>query len=93
MSPSQAFRAVDDESWAPVARSTREAMVLLGYRITTRCLPDEPEPCGGNYAQHAAAHLASIRALVDHQLQHLGAPQGVVTEIYDRITAELAHVL
>lgn len=92
MSSSQAFRAVDDESWAPVARSTREAMALLGYRITTRCLPDEPEHCGGSYAEHAAAHLASIKALVDHQLQHLGAPERVVTEIYEKITAELAHV-
>lgn len=85
-------RPVNDESWAPVARSTREALALLGYRITARCLPDEPGHCGGGYAQHAAAHLASIKAIVDHQLQHLGAPEGMVAKIYDKIVAELEHV-
>lgn len=92
MSSSPPRAPVDDESWAPVARSTREALALLGIRITARCLPGEPEHCGGSYAQHAAAHLASIRAVVDHQLQHLGAPELMVTKIYDKIAAELAHV-
>lgn len=75
-----------------MARSTREALALLGMNIAARCLPDEPDHCGGSYAQHAAAHLASIRAVVDHQLQHLGAPEGMVTKIYDKVAAELAHV-
>lgn len=64
---------VDDESWAPVARATRQALDLLGYPITPRCLPDEPDPCGGTFALHTVAHLATIKAICDHQLVHLGA--------------------
>lgn len=64
---------VRDEEWEPVARSTREALRLLGYPIEPRCLPGEAAPCGATFAQHAMAHLAVIKAICDHQLMHLGA--------------------
>ena len=61
-----------DESWAEVARGTRRALAELGHPITPLCLPDEADPCGGTFTQHALAHLATIKAVADHQLEHLG---------------------
>jgi hypothetical protein len=63
-----------DESWAEVAHESRAALASLGYSIGPRCLPDEADPCGASFAQHAAAHLATIKAVCDHQLSHLGSP-------------------
>ena len=60
-----------DEEWARVARESREALELLG-RPLPRCLPGEADECGATFAQHAAAHLATIKAVADHQLWHLG---------------------
>ena len=79
-----------DESWAPVARDTREALRLLGRPIEPKCLPDETDPCGGTFAIHAMAHLASIKAICDHQLGHLG-PQfnDAHGEIYWHVRNEL----
>lgn len=62
-----------DESWADLARSTRDALALLGYPIGDRCLPDEPDPCGATFAQHTAAHLGKIGAAAAHHAAHLGA--------------------
>jgi hypothetical protein len=64
---------VPDEAWAEYARASRDALASLGYGITPRCLPDEMAPCGASYAQHTTAHLATIKAVCDHQLAHLGA--------------------
>jgi hypothetical protein len=64
---------VPDEAWADYARASRDALASLGY-ATPRCLPDEPAPCGASYAQHTTAHLATIKAVCDHQLAHLGQP-------------------
>lgn len=64
--------SVPDESWAEVARDTRAALRLLGRPIKPACLPDEPHPCGASFALHAAAHFATIKAIADHQLDHLG---------------------
>ena len=61
-----------DESWAPIARATREALSWLGRPIQPKRLPGEPDPCGGTFAVHAMAHLATIKAICDHQLIHLG---------------------
>ena len=66
--------SVPDEAWAEVARNSREALALLGYSIGPRCLPDEPDACGGTWAQHAAAQLGVLKAVADHQLAHLGGP-------------------
>jgi|SRR5580700_759493 hypothetical protein len=65
---------VPDEAWAEYARASRDALASLGYGITPRCLPDEIAPCGASYAQHTTAHLATIKAVCDHQLVHLGQP-------------------
>jgi len=81
-----------DQSWAEVARATRDALALLGRPITPRCLPDEADPCGGTFADHAAAHLATIKAVADHQLLHLGPEYGPAhSEIYWEQCAELHH--
>lgn len=81
---------VPDQAWAEYARASRDALAVLGYGITPRCLPDEVEPCGATYAQHAAAHLATIKAVCDHQLEHLGPPFATMHgQIYWEARAEL----
>ena len=79
-----------DQTWREVAEATRQAAGLLGWPISSPCLPHEAEPCGAGYAMHAAAHLAVIKAAADHQLEHLGMP-AVVTDVYDHTRAELAQ--
>lgn len=65
--------APDDASWAEAARSSREALALLGWPIGDKCLPDESGPCGASFALHAAAHFGTITAVVEHQVRiHLG---------------------
>jgi hypothetical protein len=80
----------DDQSWAAVSRAIRDALALLGHPITAKCLPDEAEPCGASFSQHAAAHLGCLLAIADHQLDHLG-PAGwvIATEVKDHKLAEL----
>jgi hypothetical protein len=74
---------IPDEAWAEVARASRDALQLLGRGITPRCLPDEPSPCGGSFAMHACAHLAALKAVADHELEHLGTAMTVISgEIY-----------
>ena len=79
-----------DQSWAEVARATRDALALLGRPITPRCLPGEPDACGASFAQHACAHLATISAIADHQLWHLGPDLG---PMYDGIYQEQHDLL
>lgn len=81
-----------DESWAQIARDTREALRYLAYPIDAKCLPDESEPCGASFAQHAAAHLATIKAICDHQIGHLGpAFLSLTADVYMHATADLAE--
>lgn len=85
-------RAVDDNTWAPLAHSTREALALIGYDIVARCLPDEPEACGGSFAQHTAAHLATMRAVIEHHVTHLGpAWRPMLQEIQAHAAEEVSH--
>lgn len=85
-------RAVDDSTWAPLAHSTREALALLGYDILPRCLPDEPAACGGTFAQHTAAHLATMRAVVEHHVTHLGPSwRPMLEEIQATAAEEVSH--
>lgn len=79
-----------DEKWAEVARGSREALALLGRPIEPRCLPDEADPCGATFAMHAVAHFATIKAICDHQLDHLGAPDSQIYEVYMNTLAEIA---
>lgn len=81
---------VTDEAWADVARASRDALALLGCPIGTRCLPGEPEHCGGTFAQHAAAHLAALEAVAEHQFMHLGPRwNAMIAQIYGTALAEL----
>lgn len=77
-----------DTAWAPLARASREALAQLG-RATPRCLPDEADACGGTFAEHVAAHMATLRVLIDHHLEHLGAPESMLREIYVHEAAEV----
>lgn len=76
--------------WRAVAEATREALALLGY-ATPACLPGEPGECGGSDAEHAAANLGALRAVVEHRITHLGpCSRPLVDEVAARIRAELA---
>lgn len=82
--------SVDDGAWAPMARATREALALLGHRIDPKCLPDEPDPCGGTFAMHTMAHLAWLEAIADHELWHLGPEfKRASRDVYWRALGEL----
>jgi hypothetical protein len=63
---------IADAAWAEQARVTREALALLGHPIGVRCLPDEPDFCGGSFALYAMSHYATLQAIVEHQMGHLG---------------------
>lgn len=78
-----------DEAWAPVARSARDALALLGYHIDPRCLPGEPGACGGSFAQHTVAYFGAIKAVADHQLKHLDPPPVSVQAAYLTAITEL----
>ena len=82
---------MSDQNWADLARASRDALGLLGYGIEPRCLPDEPEACGGTYAEHVAAHLAALKAVADHHLSHLGAPAAMADDVYEHTAADLEH--
>lgn len=82
---------VDDETWAPMARATRDALALLGHPIEPKCLPGESDPCGASNALHTMAHLAWLRAIADHQLWHLGPDfKAWARDIYSAALADLA---
>lgn len=80
----------DDATWRPYAVATRDALAMLGHAIEVRCLPDEAEPCGGGYAQHAVAYLAILKAIADHQIDHAGMPE-MAAEIYGHERSELTR--
>lgn len=77
--------------WRELAESTREALRLLGYG-TPDCLPGEPGECGGSYAEHATAHLAALRAVVNQRITHLEQEaRAMVREISASVAAKLAE--
>ena len=78
-----------DESWAKLARNSREALRLLGYDVEPVCLPGEADPCGGSFAQHAMANLGALKAVADHHLWHLGGLGQAHGEIYWNIRRDL----
>ncbi|HEV8653307.1 MAG TPA: hypothetical protein VG276_28910 [Actinomycetes bacterium] len=81
--------ADDYAAWKPLAEATRQALDLLGYG-TPRCLPGEPEACGGNFAEHALGHLAALKAVVEHRIAHLGEGSGpMVEQVYAATLATL----
>lgn len=78
-----------DRAWGPVCYGARRALENLGYHGLPNCLPDE-NPCGGSFREHAAAYLATIKAVADHHLAHLEPPPGIAQEIYLRAYRDLA---
>ena len=77
-----------DDAWADLARASRAALAHLGYEIEPQCLPDETDPCGGTFVLHTAAHLATIKAVADHHITHLGAGfEELLDDVYERATA------
>lgn len=77
--------------WRQVAEATREALALLGYPVPD-CLPGEPGACGGSDAEHAAANLGALRAVVEHRITHLGPEAGPLVDgaaigVRDQLTA------
>lgn len=81
--------AKTEQAWAEVARGARRALVEVGYHDVPECLPDEAHACGGTAGQHALAYFATLKAIADHQLDHLGAHPGVVADIYLTAKTEL----
>jgi hypothetical protein len=80
---------VRDEAWKEAAENSREALSLMGYHVGARCLPGEPDQCGGTYAEHAMAQMVTLKAICDHELdQHLG-PDPRAGKIYDKVFLEL----
>jgi hypothetical protein len=76
-------------TWRALAERTRGALELLDYGVP-RCLPGEPEACGGDDAHHALANLAALRAVVDYKIAHLGDGSAPMVEaIRARVAAEL----
>jgi len=82
---------VSDENWQALAEASREALSQLGYHVGPECLPGEPDACGGSFAEHTAAHLATLQAVIDHHLTHLQPPPGLVDELHAAALAELAR--
>jgi hypothetical protein len=81
-----------DANWADLARGSRGALADLGYHIAPGCLPDEAEPCGANYTMHVAAHLAVIRAVIEHHAEHLGKIfTPMMEETYKNSREQLIH--
>ena len=78
-------------AWLEVARSARDALDALGHH-TPRCLPGEPEACGGNAAAHAAALLGAVKAVAEARITHLHEPAGIAIadQAYDETAARLA---
>lgn len=77
-----------DQDWAALAHASGQALSLLGYPVPP-CLPDDTEPCGGNFATHLAANLAALSAVIDHHLAHLNPPGGLFTTVYHAIETEI----
>lgn len=77
------------ERWAEVARGARRALAELGYHGLPACMPGEAAPCGASAELHALAYFATLKAVADHQLGHLGGDPDVVGEIYLHTSVEL----
>ncbi|HUN38327.1 MAG TPA: hypothetical protein VMU95_40570 [Trebonia sp.] len=82
-----------EESWRDVAVSTREALRLMGYQRTGRCFPGEPfhDLCGRGWPEHAMAMLATVKAVAEHQLQHLAPPASRLDLVYKGVARELVE--
>ena len=78
-----------DQDWAEAARAARQALITIGYPVKDDCLPDEADACSGNFAQHAASYYVTLKAIADHQLEHIGPCFGQPELIYNDAMAKL----
>jgi hypothetical protein len=77
-----------DLAWADLARNSAQSLALLGYPVSA-CLPGDAEPCGGSYAEHAAANLIAMMAVNAHHLKHLAPSEELFDSVYDDTVAKL----
>jgi|SRR5579872_1861474 len=79
-------------AWHDIAIRTREALDKLNYPIKPRCLPGEPDECGGTDYEHVCAHLGTLAAVIDDRIRHLheGSAQLIAAEVRAHVAAELA---
>lgn len=71
-----------------LAENSRQALALLGYHIEPRCLPGEPDACGGTDLQHVIAHLYSLAAVVSHHISHV-PEDPAFGAIFEQVTGDL----
>lgn len=84
------FTDEDYPKWKEIAEATRRALHDLHHEVP-QCLPGEPEACGGSFAHHTLANLATLRARVDYEIEHLGEKaQPTVHQIYSNVL-EMLH--
>lgn len=78
-------------SWHEVAQRHRIALASLGWPMP-RCLPGEAGACGGSDAEHAAAYLGVLQAVVESKLAHLHGGEDIAAGAYAETVAELAEL-
>ncbi len=83
------FTEEDYPAWKTVAEDARRALTALHHEVP-QCLPGEPAACGGTFAEHTASYLATLRARVDFEIEHLGqAAQPIVQMVYRHMITEI----
>ncbi len=83
------FTEEDYPSWKTIAEDARQALIVLHHDVP-QCLPGEPGACGGTFAEHTIAYLATLRARVDFEIEHLGqAAQPAIQVIYRNMITEI----
>lgn len=88
---SRGAEAAAARSWLEVAVRHRQALKTLGWPVPP-CLPGEPEECGGSEAEHAAAYLGALQAVVESKLSHLHGGEKIAADAYAQTVAELAEL-
>lgn len=76
------------ESWRRAALHIRDKVEHLVGEQLPRCLPDEPEACGSDYAHHLLSYVTVIKAHGEWMIQHFieDAPEtgrAMADELYE----------
>lgn len=84
-----------ERTWHAAAVKFRKALEQLDWPVP-RCLPGEPDECGGTDAEHAAGYLGALQAVVEFKIAHLhfGEHGGatIAEVVYDSTRTELAAI-
>jgi hypothetical protein len=80
----------NSQAWCRLAQDVRTALDLLGYDLPS-CLPGEKNACGRPCADHAAAYLGSLRALVMERILRLDLEQAPAVLSGHRAADEALH--